>query len=111
VCDLVEQTKGTLAPATMGPPMRRNEPLPAGLLFIVNLEETSGTNGDKTHAASYVYTVKNLAGNELATGQSPERPRPYGTRSAATKGYAYKDSSGTWHLAEAWEGYGTGGCT
>lgn len=81
-----------------------------GKVFVVNLTKTSGSNGDQTHAATYVYTIVSLAGTTLATGKSPDRPRENGLRAIATAGYAYIDSSNVVQLAEAWEPATTGGC-
>jgi hypothetical protein len=80
-----------------------------GGLFRVDLTQTGGSNGTKTTAASYTYTVTDLAGVQLATGASPEKPRENGTKTAATKGYGYYDAAGTFVLAEAWEAPGTVG--
>ncbi len=58
----------------------------AGELFAVRVLKTSGSAGNKTTQCSFVYTVKDLAGNVMnqkrdgsgdpATGMTPEKPRP-----------------------------------
>lgn len=84
---------------------------PAGTIFRVALTQTGGSNGNKTTAASWTYTAKDLAaGVNLGTGLSPERSRPKGTRSAATIGIGYYDGVGVFHLYEADETPGRNDC-
>ena len=82
----------------------------AGVLFAVSLTQTGGSNGDKTNAATWTYTVKTLGDIELATGKSPQQTRPNGTMTAATRGLAYYDADGSLMLAWAFETPGTGAC-
>lgn len=83
--------------------------IPAFVHFAVDLEDDGGGTGDATNPADWTYTVT-LAGVELATGASPERPRENGTRAAATKGVAYRGAGGAIFLADAYEEPGTGSC-
>jgi hypothetical protein len=82
-------------------------------IFPVTVEKTGGSDGTKTSAASWTYTVKDLSGTELGTGVSVARPRPYGTVTfqASTTGYglAFYDN-GTLKLWDAGEKPGSGGC-
>jgi hypothetical protein len=82
-----------------------------GILFAVTLSQTGGSNGNKTTAASWTYTVTSLAGVQLGTSKSPEWPRPNGTMTAATKGLAYYDNDGALVLSVAFEQPGSGGCS
>lgn len=81
------------------------------VLFAVTLSQTGGSNGNKTTAASWTYTVTSLAGVQLGTSKSPEWPRPNGTMTAATKGLAYYDNDGALVLSVAFEQPGSGGCS
>ncbi len=81
-----------------------------GGVFVVALTQTGGATGTQSAAATWTYTATSLAGVVLGTVLSPERPRSFGTRTAATKGYAYYNNAGTFTLAEAWETPGSGGC-
>jgi hypothetical protein len=80
--------------------------------YRVVLQMTSGGAGSKTTAVSYVYTVKDFAGNTLATGAIPEWPlrTENGKRNAATGGLAYYNAAGAIRVAVAFEGSGKGGC-
>jgi hypothetical protein len=78
-------------------------------LFPVNLTQTGGSNGNKTTAATWSYTVNDLASNQLATGVSPTKPRPSGTMTAAGTGVCYY-SGATLVLWDTNEYPGTGGC-
>lgn len=85
--------------------------LPRGrIVFPVDLTQTGGSNGNKTTAATWTYTVNDLDGNELGTAVSPLKVRPNGTMTAATKGIAYYDEDGNLVLYDTNERYGTGGC-
>jgi len=44
--------------------------------FGVKVTKDGGSAGNKTTQCSFTYTVKDLAGNTLATAKSPSRPRP-----------------------------------
>lgn len=81
-----------------------------GAIFRVNLTQTGGSNGTQSTAPTYTYTATDLNSNQLGTGLSPERPRPNGAVTAATKGTGYYNTSGTFVLAEAWETPGSGHC-
>lgn len=84
---------------------------PAPGNFMVNLTQTGGSNGNKTTAATWTYTAKTLNNaTTLGTVLSPNKPRPFGTQTAATLGVAYYDNTGTFQLAEAYEKPGSGGC-
>lgn len=82
-----------------------------GVIFVVALTQTGGSNGTQTTAASWTYTAKSLDGSvTYGTALSPQRTRWNGSRTAATLGYAYFDNTGTFKLAEPWEPPGTGHC-
>lgn len=81
-----------------------------GLLFVVNLTQAGGANGNKTTAATWTYNVSDLNHKSLGSNLSPQRPRAWGTAAAATMGMGYHDTSGVFYLAEAWETAGSGGC-
>lgn len=80
-----------------------------GLIRVV-LSSPSGSNGTKTTAASYTYTVKDLEGISFGAGYAPEKSRPNGAVTAATQGIGYFNTSGTFVLYEAYELPGTGVC-
>lgn len=85
---------------------------PPGALFAVKVVKTGGSNGNKTTAASWTYTVKTLAGKTITTGTSLTRPRPKGTATVQADnsyGLAFYDGS-TLILWDAGEIYGTGAC-
>lgn len=84
--------------------LRRQAFRRAGLLFVVNLASTGGSAGNATTQCSYVYTVTDLAGTSLGTGQSPEMGRPAkGALVAATKGIGYYSQAGAFTLLSAFE--------
>lgn len=81
-------------------------------LFLVKVTKDGGSNGNKTTAATWTYTVKNLAGSTIGTTVALTRPRPYGTatyQAADSYGIAFYDGA-TLKLWDAGEIYGTGGC-
>lgn len=78
------------------------QPAPVPVVLV----QTGGTQGSSSAAASWTYTVKDLAGNELATAVNPvsaphqwRRPS-VGFMTAATFGYAHAD--GTNPLVLGW---------
>lgn len=93
-------------------------------LFPVKVEKTGGSDGSKTAAATWTYTVRRddwtgasgqvSADYELGTNMSPGKRRPNGKVSfptgSATTGWGYYNSSGTFVLWDANEVFGTGGC-
>lgn len=83
---------------------------PEGLLFKVNLNQVDGTDGDDTHPASWTYDVSSMTGVMLRSDKPVLRPRPNGSMSKASFGYAYYDQFGDLELAEAWEVPGTIEC-
>jgi hypothetical protein len=88
--------------------------LPPGVTFAVKLTQSGGSNGTKTTAATYTYTVKDVNDNVLggtdASPVGPAAPRWNGTRTAATWGLAYWGTDGTLKLLVAYEALGTVGC-
>lgn len=78
-------------------------------LEFVNLQQTSGSVGNKTTASSWVYTVKSSSNVTITTGASPLFGRPNGTLGAASYGFGYW-SAGSFTLVYAHEVPGTGGC-
>ena len=82
----------------------------AYVLFYVQLSPTSGSPGTQTTTSNFVYTVSDGDGNQIDTGKSPEVPRINGNYSAANKGTGYYDTSGGFHLLQAFETTGTGHC-
>lgn len=79
-------------------------------LFSVALTQTGGSNGTKTTAASWTYTVKTIdSAVTLGTGVALTRPRPAGYMTAGTSGLAYYDGT-TLKLWDAGEIYGIGPC-
>lgn len=81
-----------------------------GTLFKVALTQTGGSNGTTGSAATWTYTATSLSGNTLGTGLSPEKPRPFGTMTAATRGTGYLDGTGAFTLSEAYEKEGSTVC-
>lgn len=75
---------------------------------LVNLAQTGGAQGDATTAPTWTYTVTRN-GEELATGASPLRPRPFGFFTAATQGVGTFEG-GSFVLVEAWETEGAEEC-
>lgn len=63
----------------------------------VTLRKTSGSDGNATTAPTWVYAADDLAGNEIATGLSPEGNRPKGKTHFATRGDLVF-VSGAWKL-------------
>lgn len=59
------------------------------VMFPVKVEQTGGSDGNNTTAASYTYTVRSLTGATLGTGVAQVRPRPNGavTVQAGSTGY------------------------
>jgi hypothetical protein len=81
--------------------------------FAVKVEKTGGSDGTSTTAASWTYTVKDLAGTSLGTAVAQSRPRPNGkmTFQTGSSGYgtAFYDGA-TLKLWDAGEVEGTGAC-
>lgn len=77
-----------------------------GGLFAVDIESDGGDGGDYESGstpASWTYTVSSLAGEELGTGITPERPRPaVEMLEGGPIGVAYFDTDGL-HLWDAGE--------
>lgn len=71
-------------------------------LFRVTLSDDGGDDGSAIGAPTYTYTVNRL-GTVVATGQSPEVPRPFGSFSPAVYGTAYINDSGDIVLFQAFE--------
>lgn len=89
-------------------------------LFPVKVQQTGGSNGSKTTAASYTYTARSLPWNgtsggvTLGTGLSLARPRPNGkvTVQSGSTGYGVGFYDGlTFKLWDAGEVPGTIGCS
>lgn len=79
-------------------------------LFPVTVTQTGGSNGSKTSAASYTYTVKTLDGTTIGTSVALAKTRPYGLVTAgSTYGLAFYDGT-TLKLWDAGEYPGSGGC-
>jgi hypothetical protein len=79
-------------------------------LFPVKVTQTGGSNGNKTTAASYTYTVNDLNNDQLGTSIALAKSRPYGLVTAgSTYGLAFYDGS-TLKLWDAGEYPGSGGC-
>jgi len=91
-----------------------------GGFFPVKVQQTGGSNGTNTTAASYTYTVRSIAwngstgGTTLGTGVAVSRPRMNGavTVQSGSTGYgtAFMDGS-TLVLWDAGEKLNTAGCT
>lgn len=80
-------------------------------IFYVKLQQTSGSAGGPTTAASWVYTAKDLFTDvELGTSLSPDVRTWPRAADAATFGYAYYDHTKTLKLAEAREIIQIGSC-
>jgi formylglycine-generating enzyme required for sulfatase activity len=89
-------------------------------LFPVKVQQTGGSNGTNTTAATYTYTVRSIAwngstgGSTLGTGVAVTRPRMNGavTVQSGSTGYgvAFMDGS-TLVLWDAGEKLNTAGCT
>jgi hypothetical protein len=94
-------------------------PSAAGL-FPVKVQQTGGSNGTNTTAATYTYTVRSIAwngstgGSTLGTGVAVSKPRENGevTLQSGSTGYgvAFMDGS-TLRLWDAGEKMVTAGCT
>jgi hypothetical protein len=93
-------------------------PAPGGM-FPVKVQQTGGSNGTDTTAATYTYTVRTLAwngtsgGETLGTGVALSRPREIGfvTVQAGSTGYGVAFYDGlTLRLWDAGEIYGTEEC-
>ena len=73
----------------------------------VTMDAGSGHAGDENTNCTYTYTVTSLAGDELGTAKTPEKPRyekcTYKQPGAASPGLAYWDSDNVLHLYEALE--------
>jgi hypothetical protein len=70
------------------------QPIPiaarAGAAFAVTVEKTGGSNGNATTAASWTYTVRNLAGDlTLGTVVALAHPRPKGLMTFQTGSTGY----------------------
>ena len=61
-------------------------PARSGQLFAVTVEKTGGSAGDATTQCSFVYTAKDLAGEEIGTNLTPAKPRPSAGRLIAQAG-------------------------
>jgi len=76
-------------------------------LFAVKVTKTAGVAGDSTTLCTYVYTVKNLAGTQLATSKAPKKWRNSDAKrkmlfpAADSIGLAYYDSSDVLQLFDA----------
>ncbi len=80
-------------------------------IFAVQLASTSGSAGNATTPPSWVYTVKNMDGDTIATGQSPQAGRSNGYFTAATLGLAFINANtNTFKLLIAFESPGTEEC-
>lgn len=82
--------------------------------FSVKVTNDGGSQGNATTAATWTYTVKDLAGNELGTGVSLYRARSIGITnyaSADSYGLATHDAEGNLILLEVFKEYrGTTQC-
>lgn len=80
--------------------------------FPVKVSQTGGSNGNKTTAASYTYTVTTMDGNTtLGEDVAVAKTRPNGTMTAGSSyGMAFYDENGDIQLWDAGEVEGTGGC-
>jgi len=76
-------------------------------LFRVTVTEEGGAAGDADNDCAFTYTVTSLAGDELGTAKTPEKPRydkcMYVQPTADSPGLAYWDSDNVIHLYEALE--------
>jgi len=82
----------------------------ASQVFAVTVTQTGGSNGSKTSAASYTYTVKTLDGTTIGTSVALAKTRPYGLVTAGSSyGLAFYDGT-TLKLWDAGEYPGSGGC-
>lgn len=80
--------------------------------FPVKVTKTGGSDGTASTAATWVYTVKDLAGNTLGTSLSPAKGRPNGKMAYAPNdsyGVAFYDGA-TLKLWDVNEIPTTGGC-
>jgi hypothetical protein len=70
--------------------------------MILDLDQTGGSDGDESTSATWTYDIKADDGTTLASGVSPDRPRPNGSMTAADQGVCYQIGS-TWYIADAYE--------
>lgn len=85
-------------------------------LFAVRVEQTGGSDGNSTTAASWTYTVRDVSSTvTLGTVVAVARPRPNGlmTYQSGSTGFgvAFYDDDGTLKLWDAGEVPTTGACT
>jgi hypothetical protein len=98
---------------------RERDRLPRRLtsgLFAVRVEQTGGSDGTSSTAASWTYTVRDVSSTvTLGTVVAVARPRPNGlmTYQSGSDGFgvAFYDDDGTLKLWDAGEVPTTGACT
>ncbi len=88
-------------------------PRPARSMFLVALAHAGGADGTNTSPASWTYDVFGLDGGEaLASGAAVAKDRALNcSMSKATRGLAYRDSSGMLHLWDTNERMNQNNCT
>jgi hypothetical protein len=85
---------------------------PPFMTFAVNLNQSGGSNGSSTAAATFTYYLfSKLDGSQIGdSALSPEWQRSNGSVSPARHGLAYFDVASTAHLFQADEAASTMGC-